>query len=57
MPQPSCMCTILLKLAKVELLKIRKFWVHVLIITAVIISTLYMDPKFSNCLPFSKGEQ
>ena len=33
MPQPSCMCTVLLKLAKVELLKIRKFWVHVLIIT------------------------
>ena len=33
MPQPSCMCTVLLKLAKVERLKIRKFWVHVLIIT------------------------
>ena len=38
MPQPSCMCTVLLKLAKVERLKIRKIWVHVLIIT-VIIST------------------
>ena len=25
MPQPSCMCTVLLKLAKVERLKIRKF--------------------------------
>ena len=29
----TCMCTVLLKLAKVERLKIRKFWVHVLIIT------------------------
>ena len=32
MPQPSCMCTVLLKLAKVERLKIQKFWVHVLFI-------------------------
>ena len=32
MPQPSCMCTVLLKLAKVERLKIRNFWVHVLFI-------------------------
>ena len=35
MPQPSCMCTVLLKLAKVERLKIRKFWVHVLLITII----------------------
>ena len=39
MPQPSCMCTVLLKVAKVERLKIRKFWVYVLLIT---------DPQFSN---------
>ena len=32
MPQPSCMCTVLLKLAKFERLKIRNFWVHVLFI-------------------------
>ena len=32
MPQPSCICTVLLKLAKVEWLKIRKCWVHVLFI-------------------------
>ena len=32
MLQPSCMCTVLLKLVKVERLKIQKFWVHVLII-------------------------
>ena len=32
MPQPSCMCTVLLKLATVERLKIRKSWVHVLFI-------------------------
>ena len=32
MPQPSCICTVLLKLAKVERLKIPKFWVHVLFI-------------------------
>ena len=36
MPQPSCMCTVLLKLAKVERLKSRKFWVHVLIIIVII---------------------
>ena len=30
MPQNSCMCTVLLKLARVKRLKIRKFWVHVL---------------------------
>ena len=30
MPQPSFMCAVLLKLAKVERLKIRKIWVHVL---------------------------
>ena len=33
MAQPSCMCTVLLKLAKVEQLKIQKFWVNVLLIT------------------------
>ena len=33
MPQPSCMCTVLLKLAKVEWLKIRKLGVQVLLIT------------------------
>ena len=32
MPQPSCMCTVLLKLAKVERLTIRKFLVHLLFI-------------------------
>ena len=32
MTQPSCICTVLLKLAKVERLKIPKFWVHVLFI-------------------------
>ena len=42
MPQPSCMCTVLLKLAKVERLKSQKFWVHVLIITVIISTwTLY----------------
>ena len=35
MPQPSCMCAFLLKLAKVECLKIRKFWVLVLSITVI----------------------
>ena len=33
MPKPSCMCTVLLKLAKVERSKIRKFWVILLLIT------------------------
>ena len=32
MPQPSCICTVLIKLANVERLKILKFWVHVLFI-------------------------
>ena len=31
MSQPSCMCTVLLKLAKVERLKVRKCLVHVLL--------------------------
>ena len=35
MPQPSCMCPVLLKLAKVERLKIRKFLVHILLITVI----------------------
>ena len=35
MPQPSCMCTVLLKLAKVERLTIRKFWVNILLITVI----------------------
>ena len=30
MPHHSCICTVLLKLAKVEWLKIRKFWTNVL---------------------------
>ena len=29
MSQPSCKCSVLLKLAKVERLNIRKFWVNV----------------------------
>ena len=33
MPQSSCMCTVLLKLAKVKQLKIKKIWVNVLLIT------------------------
>ena len=32
MAQPSCMCTVLLKLAKVEQLKIQKYWVKVIFI-------------------------
>ena len=35
MPQHSWMCTVLLKLAKVERLKIRKFWVNVLLIECI----------------------
>ena len=31
MPQPSCMCTVLLKLSKGERLKVRKCLVHVLL--------------------------
>ena len=44
MPQHSSMSTVLLKLAKVERLKSRKFWVHVLVILSI--NSTCMDPKF-----------
>ena len=47
MPQPSCMCTVLLKLAKVERLKIRKFLVHVLFI---LINSYYDTHFFSDLI-------
>ena len=47
MPQPLCMCTVLLKLAKVERLKIRKFWVQVLLITVIISTWTQNFPIFN----------
>ena len=43
MPQPSCMCTVLLKLVKVERLKIRKILVHVLFFLKGWQAAIYCD--------------